>query len=126
MKFKELVERVKGVHVIIGFMVLLAGVGSPFVVRLDNRWAKAEATFNSIQQVYQHSLKQEVRLDIKIAEDKLDTARQNKIEFELRYGLDITKYSEAEEQLYIMIIKDWEKTTIAYELAINPPDIVIE
>ena len=95
---------------------------SPFAIKIDNRWAHAEATFNTIQQVYQHSLKQEQRLDIKIAEDKLDRAAQDKITFELKYGLDSTKYSDAESQLYIEIIKKWGKATIEYQQALEPPE----
>jgi hypothetical protein len=124
MKKPTWLEKIKKAHVVIGFMVLLASAASPFVVKIDHRWAKAEATFDSIQQVYQHSLATAKRVDVKIAEDKVDKASSDKTSFELKYGLDSTKYSDAEGALYIRIIKAWEKASIEYELALQGEPIV--
>jgi len=122
-KLKAFSEKVKMWQVILVFTITVVGFLSPYVIKLDARWAKAEETFNSIQQVYQHSLKQSQRLDIKIAEDKLDKSLNDKTTFELKYGLDTSIYSDAEQQLYITIIKQWEKSTIEYNAALEEKEI---
>lgn len=119
MNIKTLTDKVKSWHIILVFVVTFIGFVSPYVVKLDNRWAKAEDTFQSIQQVYTHSLKTSQRLDIKIAEDELNKVTKYKIEFEIKYGIDPTLWSAAEQQLYITILEQYEKAKLSYENAVK-------
>jgi len=111
-KWKELIDRVKGVHVLIGFMVLLVSVASPFVVKVDKRWANAEQEIINNQQLQEsiHLQQQTIqqlndKFSIDIAKLKWESRKEQYNEFVIEHGDDIKEMDEA-TKIRFLILKD--------------------
>ena len=118
MKFKQLIERIKGVHVVIAFMVLLVGVASPFVVKLDNRWLHAADGMNLQQtiELQQKTIQQmNSKFSIEIAKLKYDNRKEQYNDFVVQHGEDISTMTEAEKIKFLDLKDKLEEAERDYE-----------
>ena len=117
-KFKQLIERIKGVHVVIAFMVLLVGVASPFVVKLDNRWLHAADGMNLQQtiELQQKTIQQmNSKFSIEIAKLKYDNRKEQYNDFVVQHGEDISTMTEAEKIKFLDLKDKLEEAERDYE-----------
>ena len=117
-KFKQLIERIKGVHVVIAFMVLLVGVASPFVVKLDNRWLHAADGMNLQQtiELQQKTIQQmNSKFSIEIAKLKYDNRKEQYNDFVVQHGEDISTMTEAEKIKFLSLKDKLEEVEREYE-----------
>ena len=116
-KFQNFVSKIKTWQVILTFTAGLIALAGPWVIKIDDRYAKAAEEFQTNQQIQQSLHILSSRLDVKIAKDKYDSARQQKIEFELQYGTDQTVMTPAQRTLYINILQQYDDAKIEYDRA---------
>ena len=99
-------------------MVLLAGVASPFVIKLDNRWVHAE-TASQLQEsieLQQQTIKQmNTKFSIDIAKLKYDNRKEQYNDFVVEHGEDISTMTEAEKIKFLDLKDKLENAERDYE-----------
>ena len=105
-------EKVNTAYVVLGFMVLLAGVASPFVVKLDNRWANAEEEIQNNKDLKQSiELQQQTienvntKLSIEIARLTFEIRKEDFNNFVIKYG-DKIETMTVENKIQFLSLKD--------------------